>query len=50
MIKYTISKHHGIYILWKESHKGTGWACCGIFKGTRKECKLKLKEVIEYAR
>lgn len=50
MIKYSISKHHGIYILWKESHKGTGWACCGIFQGTRKECKLKLKEVLEYAR
>lgn len=50
MIKYTISKHHGIYILWKEINSEKGWDCCGIFKGTRKECKLKLKEVIKYAR
>lgn len=50
MIKYSISKHLGIYILWKESHHGKGWACCGIYKGTRKECKNKLKEILEYAR
>lgn len=50
MIKYSISKHLGIYILWKESQKGKGWACCGIYKGTRKECQNRLKEIMEYAR
>jgi len=50
MIKYSISKHHGIYILWKESNHEKGWAICGIYKGTRKECKNKLKEILEYAR
>lgn len=47
MIKYTISKHHGKYILFKESYKNHGMACIGIYTGSYKECILKRKELIK---
>ena len=46
MIKYTISRHLGNYILFKESYTEHGMACMGIFKGTWKECRLKRKELL----
>lgn len=49
MIKYSISKHkqltelnnRSIYVLWKESDYG----CRGIYQGTKKACREKLKEM-----
>ena len=46
MIKYTISKHLGQYILFKESYTEHGMACMGIFKGSYLECRSKRKELI----
>lgn len=52
MIKFSISKHKqlselnnkDIYVLWKESDYG----CRGIYQGSKKNCKIKLKE-LKYA-
>ena len=49
MIRYSISKHkqltelnnRNIYVLWKESDYGSR----GIYQGTKKACREKLKEM-----
>ena len=46
MIKYTISMHHGEFILWKESYSDHGLACKGIFRGSYLSCRNKRKEVL----
>ena len=47
MVKYTIEKHKQMncYILWKNVKRDHSYGCRGIFQGTRKECKEKLKEI-----
>ena len=44
---YSIKKYKqlGEYVLWKEINSEHGFAVKGIFKGTKKECEKKLKEI-----
>ena len=50
MIKYTISRHLGEFILWKESYSEHGLACIGIFRGSYLACRNKRKEVLRNGR
>ena len=50
MIKYTISRHNGEYILWKDSKTEHGIASIGIYHGSYLECRNKRKEVLKNAR
>lgn len=47
MKKYSVSKSNNgeYYVLWVETNIGNGCCCRGIFKGTRKQCYEKKKEV-----
>lgn len=46
MNKYSIKKHKQLdkYVVWQETKIGHGFACKGIFQGTKKECEEFLKE------
>lgn len=50
MIKYSIEKsQNGEYwVLWKNIELKKGFACKGIFIGTRTECYKELKKVNKY--
>lgn len=45
MIKYNVEKVNDYYVLYKNIEKGKGCCSGAIFKGKRKECYKKLKEV-----
>ena len=47
LIKYSIKYHKQLkeYILWKELESEKGFNVRGIYKGTKKECTEKLKEL-----
>ena len=47
MIKYSVekSKQGKYYILWKNVECGRGFNAIRVFKGTRRDCYQKLKEV-----
>lgn len=47
IINYKIEYHKLLkeYILWKEVETSKGWGVIGIYKGTKKQCKEKLKEI-----
>ena len=49
MRKYSVSKSYNgdYYVLWLDTNIGNGYCCRGIFKGTRKECYEKKKEVMK---
>lgn len=49
MIKYSVekSKQGKYYILWKNVECGNGFNSIRVFKGTRRDCYQKLKEVKE---
>jgi hypothetical protein len=46
-VKYTIEYHNLMkkYILWKEVNSDKGFCVKGIYAGTKKECREKLKEI-----
>ncbi len=46
-IKYNITYHKQSkkWVVWKNIESERGINCMGIFRGTRKECELKLKEL-----
>lgn len=45
MISYNVEKANDYYVLYKNIEKGKGSCSGAIFKGKRKECYKKLKEV-----
>lgn len=47
LIKYSIKYHKQLkeYILWKELESEKGFNVRGIYKGTKKDCIQKLKEI-----
>ena len=47
IIKYTIEKSRNgeHWVLWKWVEGHNSYSCMGIFKGTRRECYRKLKEI-----
>lgn len=49
MIKYSVEKSSQgkYYILWKNVECGKGFNAIRVFKGTRRDCYQKLKEVKE---
>ena len=46
-ITYSIEFHEGLqeFILWKELVTERGFNVVAIYKGTKKECQQKLKEI-----
>lgn len=34
-----------LYVIYRESHKGNGYICKGIYQGTKEECKAELKRI-----
>lgn len=49
MVSYTVEKSNNgeYYVLWKNISNKRSFACMGIFKGAKKDCYKKLKEVKE---
>lgn len=51
-IYYTIEYHRELkkWVLWENTKYDRGESCRGIFKGNKKECEEKLKEIKEKER